>query len=737
MTDQFTHSAIIASIGGVGDPCIGCGLSAIGQSLTTYFNNSIYPLATANGSPVGYGTVDVYQGDATHNIGITSYSYINNADEALSASGSYLAGVKPIPITWKNVGPIREAYYRNKGANQYAIEREKITNYNFIAKPSARGLIVGYTQESPGLDQFAYSPIGSSSLYWFNYPITSGIGVPAQTIQNDYDSSGNTVLLTDTTNYFYDDSTLFLPTRTATTDSKGHASLIYSYRPLQKTAINSRTVLSSTASVAIDSMVARNMISPVLQQVQYRNGNFTQLSLTNYQNWDARVIAPQNIQVQIGANPLDTRLQFNAYDGRGNPLELQKTGDVKQVYLWGYNGEYPVAKLLNTDYATASGYISQAVLDRPTNDSTLRSQLNNLRSIPQAQVTAFTYEPLVGMTSQTDVGNRATYYEYDLLQRLKRIRDQDQNILKTFDYQYQVTSNCAGNCFVEAMQTLAGTNTLGYPVGVFNVHGKLLGNATTQAAYISKWNTDTADAHVGTLAAGGDSLHFTVTLNTGQTLPAITGCRYYQVDVACNQFDGVRNFNGAYVDFGDSTGMYLAKNLADTPAILAPNTTEKNFVNTKYVNSITSFNFSQLYFTHSYSDSSNKTVTFYHNDASESSDLDNAYDPATSLTKLMNFRGNLPQNCSGVGGSCYQQSSMTTVSAIANWNTISSVQTFVMRNGDHIHNVTNIGYAQDFMQNNKGLQYIQIYRGRGYQFQAQPPEKRLEYLFHEYPPIDL
>jgi YD repeat-containing protein len=55
-----------------------------------------------------------------------------------------------------------------------------------------------------------------------------------------------------------------------------------------------------------------------------------------------------------------------------------------------------------------------------------------------AQMTTYTYEPLIGITSQTDVSNRTSYYEYDALGRLKLIRDQDNNVLKSFDYKYQV-----------------------------------------------------------------------------------------------------------------------------------------------------------------------------------------------------------------------------------------------------------------------------------------------------------
>src|SRR6185437_6542719 len=61
--------------------------------------------------------------------------------------------------------------------------------------------------------------------------------------------------------------------------------------------------------------------------------------------------------------------------------------------------------------------------------------IDELRLYPStAQMTTYTYTPLLGMTSQCDVDNRVSYYTYDGLGRLKYVRDQDGNILKTIDY---------------------------------------------------------------------------------------------------------------------------------------------------------------------------------------------------------------------------------------------------------------------------------------------------------------
>ncbi len=64
--------------------------------------------------------------------------------------------------------------------------------------------------------------------------------------------------------------------------------------------------------------------------------------------------------------------------------------------------------------------------------------IDELRLYPStAQMSTYTYTPLLGMTSACDADNRITYYFYDNLGRLKWIKDQDLNIIKTIQYHYQ------------------------------------------------------------------------------------------------------------------------------------------------------------------------------------------------------------------------------------------------------------------------------------------------------------
>ncbi|WP_317173561.1 RHS repeat domain-containing protein [Hymenobacter montanus] len=63
--------------------------------------------------------------------------------------------------------------------------------------------------------------------------------------------------------------------------------------------------------------------------------------------------------------------------------------------------------------------------------------LDELRLHPvDAQLTTYTYQPLVGVTSQTDPTGRTLFYEYDGLGRLLRTRDEQARILSQQQHHY-------------------------------------------------------------------------------------------------------------------------------------------------------------------------------------------------------------------------------------------------------------------------------------------------------------
>lgn len=63
--------------------------------------------------------------------------------------------------------------------------------------------------------------------------------------------------------------------------------------------------------------------------------------------------------------------------------------------------------------------------------------IDEVRVYPKTSLmTTYTYDPLIGVTTQCDVSNQITYYEYDGLNRLKNVKDDDRNIVKNYKYNY-------------------------------------------------------------------------------------------------------------------------------------------------------------------------------------------------------------------------------------------------------------------------------------------------------------
>jgi len=90
------------------------------------------------------------------------------------------------------------------------------------------------------------------------------------------------------------------------------------------------------------------------------------------------------------------------------------------------------------------------------------SIIDELRLYPaNAQMKTYTYQPLIGLTSQCDVNNRITYYEYDGIGRLILIRDLDKNIIKKMCYNY---AGQAGTCNLYYNGPQSGNFTKSCPI---------------------------------------------------------------------------------------------------------------------------------------------------------------------------------------------------------------------------------------------------------------------------------
>ncbi len=328
-----------------------------------------------------------------------------------------------------------------------------------------------------------YQPLGNllgapASLYTFSpYRISVGYKNLTQSTTTLYTDAGN---ITNSTIYTYNAKNLV--SNQSGTNSKG-----------ETISNDTKYPFDYTGNAVLTQMVALNMLNYPVEQIEAKATLPTKSVRTNYFNAGTTQlprIYPQTVDLKIGAGNYETRLRYSAYDNNGNPLTVSKESDHLISYVWGYNNTYPIAEVLNTavknvfhtsfedatgnstlndsktGHLSKTGGFTQALTNLDNGAYTLSywqksgsawvlqtaaitvstgaytislaGQVDEVRFYPSgAQMKTYTYDPLVGITTECDAANRISYYEYDNYGRLKLVKDLNGNILKTFKYQYK------------------------------------------------------------------------------------------------------------------------------------------------------------------------------------------------------------------------------------------------------------------------------------------------------------
>lgn len=128
---------------------------------------------------------------------------------------------------------------------------------------------------------------------------------------------------------------------------------------------------------------------------------------------------------------------FDEYDADGRPLQITDKTGKSTCFIWGYGGQYPIAKIENITY----DILSQEENITGSYGGTLTPFANNsLRNMGKdIHVTTYTYNPLVGITCIEDPSGHKIYYEYDENGKLIRIKDHSGTPVKS--YQYNIATN--------------------------------------------------------------------------------------------------------------------------------------------------------------------------------------------------------------------------------------------------------------------------------------------------------
>lgn len=152
---------------------------------------------------------------------------------------------------------------------------------------------------------------------------------------------------------------------------------------------------------------------------------------------------------------------FEDYSQKRNikSIYYDRSGLYEQ-FIWGYEQQYPIAKIVSSTQFDIGNIIPQANLDLlhqgyrlvynpslqlnekvPISNSEFRSLLQPLTHNPSIRTEYFTFQPLIGITSATESNGKSIFYEYDSMHRLLYTKDHDGNIVTQNEYKYKQSSN--------------------------------------------------------------------------------------------------------------------------------------------------------------------------------------------------------------------------------------------------------------------------------------------------------
>lgn len=429
-----------------------------------YFIRSSFPTSTLNstrGSNVGYSTVTEVFGepqsgkkisefsfDATnmhlpeYHGGITMNYYNIGASEKYTSDMDYLRGSLLREINYDSSARqvSRTDYYYNTG---------NLQNGNYFAA----NIMYGYT--------FPYCNSVYCSSCCNTEPLNQGYRlVPSkiicpwiyevQRVDSVFDLVNNRSIVKTVSSY-YDNAQHGQLSRQTEANSLNQVQTSYYKYPLDYTITGTPATPEVTG---IKYLQSNHYISNVIEKYTTLGSSTVAASVTTYKPdkpfpdivWGFDNPEPVTnyapLTVTAAAVTKDSRYKpwvtFSNYDSYGNIRQQGKVNDLSEVYLWGYDNQYPVAKVVGSDYTTVAALVNNTILQSPSTDQQLRDELNKIRTaLPNAIVNTYTFAPLLGVTSETDDRGLTIYYEYDMLGRLKAIKDQDGKIVKLIQYQYR------------------------------------------------------------------------------------------------------------------------------------------------------------------------------------------------------------------------------------------------------------------------------------------------------------
>ena len=198
------------------------------------------------------------------------------------------------------------------------------------------------------------------------------------------------------------------------------------------------------ADPVITEVINQNYIASPITVEKRINGNTIYFEQKDYQIIGYNYLFKpktffENAKISIRNNATDalrTQMEYQRFSGN-KLLQYKGIDGVVVSLLWGYKNTCIVAKIIGATYDQVSPLVSALLLENPTSDAALQTELNKIRAaLPNTSVTTYTHKPLVGVTTIVDPNGQIQSFEYDSNNRLKSVRDFNGNLVSEYKYNY-------------------------------------------------------------------------------------------------------------------------------------------------------------------------------------------------------------------------------------------------------------------------------------------------------------
>ncbi|WP_223560111.1 RHS repeat domain-containing protein [Chryseobacterium lathyri] len=200
---------------------------------------------------------------------------------------------------------------------------------------------------------------------------------------------------------------------------------------------------------------AANMTGVPVITEEKKNGKTLSKSVTKYDN-PSLLLPTSAFAANISDGSMKQVMTADAYDDKGNLVQLTSVVGLSTSFIYGYNKTQIIAKIEGAKYddiknsplVIAAVNASNDDLVNPASENALVMALDNLRkdsSMTGYQITAYTYNPLIGLTTTTTPNGQRETYEYDSSGRLKTVRKMEKDAsgnavyktVKEYKYNYK------------------------------------------------------------------------------------------------------------------------------------------------------------------------------------------------------------------------------------------------------------------------------------------------------------